>query len=273
MSPPEPHLPGASLSERISRVFGLVAPPVLFSVFVAILWHGVVVLFDIKPYLLPGPADVAAAAATNLDVLLAAAGATARAALAGFLLSFAAGFLIAVLFSQSRLAERSLYPYAIFLQTVPIVAIAPLIVLWIGHGTTGIVAVSFIISLFPIIANTTAGLTSVDPELLDLFTLNEANRWQILTKLRIPHSVPAMLTGARISCGLSVIGAIVGEFFAGYGAEEFGLGYYITMTNAQTKTPFLFASVLFSTTLGLIFFVAIAALNRRVLARWGDTSR
>jgi NitT/TauT family transport system permease protein len=258
---------------HISRIFELVAPPVLFSVFVAVVWHAVVVLFDIKPYLLPGPADVAAAAATNLDVLLAAAGATARAAAAGFLLSFVVGFLIAVLFSQSRLAERSLYPYAIFLQTVPIVAIAPLIVLWIGHGTMGIVAVSFIISLFPIIANTTSGLTSVDTELLDLFRLNEASRWQVLTKLRVPHAVPAMLTGARISTGLSVIGAIVGEFFAGYGAEEFGLGYYITMTNAQTKTPFLFASVLFSTTLGLIFFVAIGALSRRVLARWGDSPR
>jgi NitT/TauT family transport system permease protein len=241
----------------VTRFLATVAPPVLFSVLVALVWHGAVILFDLKPYLLPGPVEVAHAVSTHLGALLGAAALTAQAALSGFVLSFAAGFLVAVLFSQSRLAERSLYPYAIFLQTVPIVAIAPLIVLWVGHGLAGVVAVS----------STTAGLTSVDTELLDLFSLNEASRWQVLTKLRIPHAVPAMLTGARISCGLSVIGAIVGEFFAGYGTQDFGLGYLIILTNAQMKTPYLFASVLFSTALGLIFFGAISGLSRRVLGR------
>ncbi len=254
---------------RLTRGAGIVAPPMLFSVLVVLAWHGVVTLFDIRPYLLPGPMDVLHAVSVHLPTLIGAAALTAQAALAGFLLSFFVGFLVAVLFSQSRLAERSLYPYAIFLQTVPIVAIAPLIVLWIGHGLAGVVAVSFIISLFPIIANTTAGLTSVDTELLDLFALNEASRWQVLIKLRVPHAVPAMLTGARISCGLSVIGAIVGEFFAGYGTQDFGLGYLIILTNAQTKTPYLFASVLFSTGLGLIFFSAVAALSSKTLDRWG----
>ena len=254
-------------STPVTRFLATVAPPVLFSVLVALVWHGAVTLFDLKPYLLPGPVEVAHAMSTHLGALLGAAALTAQAALSGFVLSFTAGFLVAVLFSQSRLAERSLYPYAIFLQTVPIVAIAPLIVLWVGHGLAGVVAVSFIISLFPIIASTTAGLTSVDTELLDLFSLNEASRWQVLTKLRIPHAVPAMLTGARISCGLSVIGAIVGEFFAGYGTQDFGLGYLIILTNAQMKTPYLFASVLFSTALGLIFFGAISGLSRRVLGR------
>ena len=170
------------------------------------------------------------------------------------------------------MGERSFSPSAVFRQTVPIVAIAPLIVLWIGHGLAGVVAVSFIISLFPIIANTTAGLTSVEPELLELFALNEASRWQVLLKLRIPHAVPNMLTGARISCGLSVIGAIVGEFFAGYGTEDFGLGYLIILTNAQTKTPFLFATVLFSTGLGLAFFGAVSGLSRLVLRRWAGSA-
>ena len=238
----------------LQRFLAAVAPPVLFSVLVALVWHGAVTLLGIKPYLLPGPLAVVDAVSTHLETLLGAAALTALAALSGFVLSFAIGFLVAVLFSQSRLAERSLYPYAIFLQTVPIVAIAPLIVLWIGHGLAGVVAVSFIISLFPVIANTTAGLTSVDEELLDLFSLNQASRWQVLTKLRVPHAVPAMLTGARISCGLSVIGAIVGEFFAGYGSEDFGLGYLIILTNAQTKTDYLFGSILFSTLLGLVFF-------------------
>ena len=257
---------------RTTRFLATASPPLLFSVLVALIWHGAVTLFDIKPYLLPGPVDVGHAVSTHLWDLLGAAALTAQAALWGFVLSFAAGFLVAVLFSQSRLAQRSLYPYAIFLQTVPIVAIAPLIVLWIGHGLAGVVAVSFIISLFPIIANTTAGLTSVDAELLDLFSVNQASRWQVLTRLRIPHAVPAMLTGARISCGLSVIGAIVGEFFAGYGTQDFGLGYLIILTNAQMKTPYLFASVLFSTALGLIFFGAVSGLNRLALGRWSGGS-
>ena len=257
---------------RTTRFLATASPPLLFSVLVALIWHGAVILFDIKPYLLPGPVDVGHAVSTHLWDLLGAAALTAQAALWGFVLSFAAGFLVAVLFSQSRLAQRSLYPYAIFLQTVPIVAIAPLIVLWIGHGLAGVVAVSFIISLFPIIANTTAGLTSVDAELLDLFSVNQASRWQVLTRLRIPHAVPAMLTGARISCGLSVIGAIVGEFFAGYGTQDFGLGYLIILTNAQMKTPYLFASVLFSTALGLIFFGAVSGLSQLALGRWSGGS-
>lgn len=256
-------------SGRIRTAAVAVGPPVLFSVLVACLWHGAVVLLQIPAYLLPGPVDVGQAVSKNLSALLSATALTAQAAVSGFLLSFVVGFVVAVLFSQSRLVERTLYPYAIFLQTVPIVAIAPLILLWIGHGLVGILAVSFIISLFPIIANTTAGLTSVDTELLDLFALNEASRWQVLTKLQVPHAVPAMLTGARISCGLSVIGAIVGEFFAGYGTQNFGLGYLITMTNSQTKTPYLFASVLFCTALGLIFFAAVGGLSRLAMKRWG----
>jgi len=255
--------------DRLSRLAAVVAPPLLFSVLVTLVWQGAVILFEIQPYLLPGPVDVAHAVGAHLQALLSAAALTAQAALFGFVLSFVVGFLVAVVFSQSRLAERSLYPYAIFLQTVPIVAVAPLIVLWIGHGLVGVVAVAFIISLFPIIANTTAGLTSVDAELLDLFALNQASRWQVLTKLQVPHAVPAMLTGARISCGLSVIGALVGEFFCGYGTEDRGLGILISMTSAQTKTPYLFASVLFSTLLGLLFFGVVAGVSYKTLARWG----
>lgn len=244
------------------------APPLSFFLLVLIAWHGAVELFGIQPFLLPGPLRVAEAISSNLPGLLHATRLTATAALGGFLLAFVCGFTIAVLFSQSRILERSLYPYAIFLQTVPIVAIAPLIVLWIGHGLYGIVAVSFIISLFPIIVNTTAGLTSIPTELLELFALNGASRWQTLTKLRIPNAVPSMLTGAKISCGLSVIGAIVGEFFVGYGTVDFGLGYLITLTNSQTKIAYLFATILFSTALGLIFFGTVTGLNRMILSYW-----
>ncbi len=246
-----------------------VLPPLLFFALLLLLWHLTVVLFDLKPFLLPGPLRVGAAIVRHLPSLLYATYLTGLGALVGFLLSFAAGFLVSLLFSQSKIIERGLYPYAIFLQTVPIVAVAQLIILWIGHGFQGVVAVSFIISLFPIIANTTTGLTSVDPNLLDLFAMNNASRWQVLHKLRIPNAVPHMLTGARISSGLSVIGAVVGEFFAGYGTEDFGLGYLIILTNGQAKTDYLFACILFCTLLGLSIFTSISILSSFLQVKWG----
>ena len=131
-----------------------------------------------------------------------------------------------------------------------------------------LVAVSFIISLFPVIANTTTGLTRVDPNLLDLFALNNASRWQVLFKLRVPGAIPHMLTGARISSGLSVIGAIVGEFFAGYGTEDYGLGYVIINSSQQIKTDYLFACILFCTLLGLGIFTLVGTVSNIMLKRW-----
>ena len=245
-----------------------VGPPLASLLLVLLLWQWMVAAFDLQPFLLPGPLLVAQAFSRHLAALSHAVYLTAIGAAAGFIASFAVGLCVAILFSQSRIVERSLYPYAIFLQTVPIVAVAPLIVLWIGHGLTGVIAVSFILSLFPIIVNATAGLTSVHPDLIDLFRLNDASRWQVLTRLQLPNAVPAILAGARISCGLSVIGAIVGEFFAGYGAEDFGLGYLIILTNAQTKTDYLFATVLCSTLLGFVFFTLTSGVSRMIMKRW-----
>ncbi len=246
----------------------VVLPPVSFFLAVLILWHLAVTGFSIKPFLLPGPLRVAAAIDAHFITLLRAAWLTAMGALCGFLLSFVVGFFIALVFSQSRIIERSLYPYAIFFQTVPIVAVAPLIILWIGYGFHGVVAVSFIISLFPIIANATNGLTSVEPNLIDLFHMNNASRWQLLTKLRVPNAVPNLLTGARISSGLSVIGAIVGEFFTGYATEDFGLGYLIIFASGQAKTDYLFACILFCTVLGLGIFSSVNLMSNMLLSRW-----
>ena len=253
---------------NIRKMSSKIVPPVFFFALFLFSWHALVEIFTIPPFLLPGPWRVADAVMLHTERLLDATLLTAIGSLTGFLLSFAVGFCVALLFSQSRIIERGLYPYAIFLQTVPIVAIAPLIVLWIGYGLQGVVAVSFIISLFPIIANTTAGLTQVDPRLLDLFILNNAGRWQILFKLRVPNAVPNMLTGARISSGLSVIGAIVGEFFAGYGTDDFGLGYLIIQTSGQAKTDYLFACILFCTILGLTIFTAVGLSSHYLLKRW-----
>ena len=155
------------------------------------------------------------------------------------------------------MVERGLYPYALFFQTVPIVAIAPLIILWVGHGFLGVMTVALILSIFPIIAGATLGLTRLPKSWQELFQLNDANRIQTLRYLQIPHSLPYVWSGLRVSCGLSVIGAIVGEFSAGYGGESYGLGYLILFSSGQMKTDLLFASILASTLLGWGLFSLI----------------
>ena len=257
------------IRRRLGRAATSLIPPLAFFALLIVAWHLAVAWSGVQPFMFPSPLRVAGVIAASLPKLLSAVAVTATGALAGFVLSCATGIGVALVFSQSRIIERSLFPYAIFLQTVPIVAIAPLVILWIGHGLQGVVAVSFIISLFPIITNATAGLTSIRPDLLDLFLLNNASRWQTLFKLRLPHAVPNILIGARVSSGLSVIGAIVGEFFAGYGTENRGLGYLIILANGQVKTDLLFASILFSTMLGLGIFTAVGVLNTILLRRWG----
>jgi NitT/TauT family transport system permease protein len=178
------------------------------------------------------------------------------------------GTLLAMLFSQSRLVERSVFPYVIFLQTVPIVAIAPIIVTWLGYGFRGVVVVSLIISLFPIIAGATAGLTLIDGSLLELFAMHNASRLQILWKLRLPHAVPHLAPAAKTSCGLAVIGAIVGEFFCGTSTHSHALGYIITSATSQPKMDLLFAAVGCSTLLGVGMFAAVNGIGAAALRRW-----
>lgn len=243
-------------------------PPLALFVIVVAVWHVAVVALGIKRYVVPLPLEVLAAGWERRAALASAARMTGEAAAAGFALSLAAGFTVACLFSQSRVIERSIYPYAIFLQTVPIVAVAPLIVAWFGYGFQSVVVVAFIISIFPIITNVTAGLTSIDANLLELFELAGANRWQVLLKLRLPSSVPNLVTGARISAGLSVVGAIVGEIFAGAGADRSGLGYLIQQTSGHLRTDELFAAVLTSAALGMVIFGLVSGLGRGAMRWW-----
>jgi NitT/TauT family transport system permease protein len=259
------------MKRPVRWLFEFAAPPVALFFIVIAAWHLAVVTLGIKRYVVPLPLEVFWAAWERRDGLLSAAAMTGQAAAAGFLLSLAAGFVIACLFSQSRIIERSIYPYAIFLQTVPIVAIAPLIVQWFGYGFRSVVVVAFIISIFPVITNATAGLTAIDANLLELFELGGASRWQSLVKLRLPSSVPHVVTGARISAGLSVVGAIVGEIFAGAGAQRPGLGYLIQQTTGFQKTADLFAAVIVSAALGMVIFGTVSAAGAVVLRWWrGD---
>ena len=245
-----------------------VLPPLLVLVGFVLAWQLLCALLALPLYLVPPPTRVAAAALANAGALARGTALTALAAVLGLLISLVLGTTIAIIFSQSRLLARSLYPYAIFLQTVPIVAIAPLIVIWFGTGLASVVLVAVMISLFPVITNGTTGLTRVDPQYLELFAMRDATRWQVLRKLRLPGAVPYLVTGAKISSGLAVIGAIVGEFFAGYGAAGYGLGYFIIQTAGQLKTAELFAAIVACTGLGLLLFVIVSLLGELVLRRW-----
>lgn len=254
----------------LPRILPAVVPPLVLFLLVVMAWHGVVVAMNLKPFLVPRPGAVLATAWENRATLGKAMLITAAGAFGGFVSSLVVGSLVAFVFSQSRLVQRAAWPYAIFLQTVPIVAIAPLIILWFGNGFLSVVIVSFTVSLFPIVTNGTAGLTSVDRTLAELFAVNGATRWQTLVKLRIPNAVPSFVTGAKVSSGLSVIGSIIGEFFAGHANDMKGLGYLITMTSGQLKTSYLFACIIASTVLGLVIFSAVSGLGGLLTSRWRD---
>jgi NitT/TauT family transport system permease protein len=166
------------------------------------------------------------------------------------------------------LLERALYPYTLFLQTVPIVAIAPLLVLWFGPGQRAVAASAFIVSVFPVIANTLSGIRSVDPALRDLFRLYGARRFATLLKLELPSALPHIFTGLRIASGLAVIGAIVGEFVAGFSEGTSGLGILVLASYRQLRTDLMFAAVLCAAGLGIVLFGAVSLAGARLLRRW-----
>jgi NitT/TauT family transport system permease protein len=238
------------------------------------LWQSVLWIFRVPPFMLPSPWAVARAVVARFPTLLTSLSITAEEAGAGLIASVIAGVVIALIFAQSRWVRRMLYPYTILLQTVPIVAIAPLILMWVGAGTASVALIAFIISLAPIIANTTQGLVSVDENLVHLFLMHNASPRQLLFKLRLPYAVPSLFVGIRIASGISVIGAITGELYAGSSrVGEGGLGYSILYASSQLQTAYLFALVLAATVLGFAFFFIVMFLEWYFLHRWHESAR
>ncbi len=252
---------------RSSRLGAVLAPLLALLVMLAV-WEGLTRAFAVPVYLLPPPSAVLAAAAHDAGALATGALMTGRAALIGFALSAVLGALAAMALASSRLLERAFYPYTIFLQTVPIVAVAPLLVLWFGPGLRAVAVSAFIVSVFPVIANTLAGLRSVDPGLRDLFQLYGAGRLATLVKLSIPSAVPSIVTGLRVASGLAVIGTIVGEFVAGFSEDSAGLGILVLSSYRQLRTDLLFAAVLTAAALGLALFGAVNLVGALLLRRW-----
>jgi NitT/TauT family transport system permease protein len=238
------------------------------------LWQAVVSLNHLPAYILPGPLAVAHALRDRFPSLVNSLFITTEEAAGGLAGSILAGVAVAMVFAQWRWLRQLLYPYTILLQTVPIVAIAPLIINWAGAGIFSVTIVTFIICLAPIIANTTQGLISVDENLVHLFLMYKASPAQILFKLRLPNALPNLFTGIRISAGISVIGGITGELFAGSTrVGEGGLGYAIIYASNQMETAYLFALVFAATVLGFSFFFIVMFLEWLALHNWHESSR
>ncbi|MBK9295042.1 MAG: ABC transporter permease [Oligoflexia bacterium] len=219
-------------------------------------------------YLVPAPSQVFKVLSFENLSLWKALGQTSLASILGFTISLVLGVLFAILLSTSKLIEKVFYPYAVFFQTVPIIAIAPLLVIWLGYGLPTIVASSIIVSIFPVIANTLTGLRSTEKPLLDLFRLYSANPKDTLLKLKLPFALPSVLVGARISSGLAVIGAIVGEFIAGG-----GIGEVVNVSRTQQRVDIVFAAVFLAALLGLAFFLLIDFISKATLKAWHASER
>ncbi|MCB9681072.1 MAG: ABC transporter permease subunit [Alphaproteobacteria bacterium] len=241
-----------------------VAPVLAFVAFLA-LWAALAT--TLSEVLLPGPADVARAVAREWARLLEATAWTAAAALAGLGIAFVGAMTGAIAFQWSRRLEAALYPYALLLQTVPIVAIAPLLVVWLGYGLPVSTATAAIVCFFPILTGASVGLRACDPEHVDLLRLYGAGWWQELFKLRLPWSLPYLFSGLRTAVGLAVIGAIVGEFVGSNGQPP-TLGYLVLRSARSADTAVTFAAIAASTGLALVCFGAVRLLEARTIGRW-----
>ncbi|MFO1363960.1 MAG: ABC transporter permease [Burkholderiales bacterium] len=247
------------------------AAPIGVGLVVLILWHVLVKAFDVPKFLVPGPLVVLDALIADWGLLFNSLLVTLKITFGAFLLAVVIGTIVAFLFVQSRWVEMSLFPYAVLLQVTPIVAIAPLIIIWVKQPTLALTVCATIIALFPIISNTILGLRSVNPGLINLFRMNKATRWQTLTQLRIPSAAPYFFGGLRISSGLALIGAVVAEFVAGTGGTGAGLAYQILQAGYQINIPRLFAALLMITVTGVLLFLLMVFLSRLALASWHES--
>lgn len=248
-------------------------PPIIV-LFVALAAMEVFVRVNRVPiYLAPPPSQVFAALFRSGGTLFPSLGWTALASVSGFAASGLFGVALAIVLASSRWVRRAFYPYTIFFQTVPIIAIAPLLVFWLNAGIMSVTVAAFIVSIFPVIANTLAGLLGVDPALVDLFRLYRAGRVATLWKLRLPASLPNLITGLRVAAGLAVIGSVVSEFLVGQLNGRAGLGIQIVSGIKYGRTDIVFAAVLLASLLGLALFGAVNLAGHLLLRRWHATEQ
>jgi NitT/TauT family transport system permease protein len=254
---------------EVQRVFW----PLMVAVVLVGLWQALVVVFELPVFLVPSPLRVAQTLVLDAGLLFGALLVTLKITLFAFICATLLGVLIAFAFVQSRVIETALFPYAVLLQVTPIVAIAPLIIIWVKNPTASLVICATLVALFPIIANTTLGLRSVNGGLMSYFKLNRATRWQTLIRLRIPSALPYFFGGLRISSGLALIGAVVAEFVAGTGGTGTGLAYQILQAGYQLNIPRMFAALILITVTGVLLFALMAWLSNWALGGWHESEQ
>jgi len=251
-----------------ARIFS----PVLVVLVLLGLWEALVHLWQVPAFVLPPPSAIGHALADDLSSLLFSAWMTLRISMTAFVLAVIGGVALAVLFSQSRAVEMALFPLAVILQVTPIVAIAPLIVIWVGidNPNRALLLMAWIAAFFPVLSNMTLGLRAADHGLLDLYRLYGATRWQVLTQIRLPSALPYLLSAMKISGGLALIGTVVAEFVAGSGASM-GLAWRIMESGNRLQIAKMFAALLLLSLLGIAIFFCLSALEKLLLRRWHDS--
>ena len=248
--------------------------PIAIVLMVLGLWEIGVRVTHTPVYLLPGPLTIGQTLIQDRSVLFPALFTTFKITVCAFGAATLSGLGIAMLMAQSSWLEKSLYPYVIILQTVPLAAIAPLIIIWLRSNTfIALVVCAWIAALFPIISNTLFGLNSAESNLRDLFKLYQASPWQTLIYLRLPSALPYFLAGLRISGGLALIGAVVAEFVAGSGGANSGIAYQILIAGYNLEIPKMFAALLLVTLLGIVIFFALASLSQFLLKDWHESTQ
>jgi len=275
--------PKAAVGKKFGDFSKFLSPDVLaplaVGVLVLLIWEIGVWVTKTPPYILPGPSLVIKTLFTEWRTLFPSLMITLQVTIVAFVGAVVSGLAVAILFTQSKWIERSFFPYAVMLQTTPIAAIAPLIILWVRQVVDGdqatfvsLVICAWIVAFFPILSNTTLGLNSADHNLLNLFQLYHANRWQTLRYLRLPSALPYFLGGLRISGGLALIGAVVAEFVAGTGGTRSGIAYQILMASFNLQIPKMFAALLMTTVSGIAIFVILTWLSDYLLRHWHESA-
>jgi NitT/TauT family transport system permease protein len=255
-------------SDRALRVLGPASVGVLFLAG----WEAVVRYYEVPWYVLPGPTLVAETLWRDGPSLLGSLWVTFRMTVAALAAAIVLGGVIAILFAQSRVLEQSLLPYAIALQVTPIVAIAPLVIIWVNNAYWSVLILALIVAFFPIVANTTLGLNSADRNLAALFKLYGATRWQTLRYLRLPTALPSFLAGVKISGGLALVGAVVAELVAGTGGNETGLAYRILEAGYRLEIARQIAALVLLALTGMVIYFSLDRVSRLLLSHWHESA-
>lgn len=265
--------PATSGPSRIdaARLAGILLPVAILVLAVAG-WEAVVQLNEIPPYILPAPSQIAATLVKDWPVLFGSLLVTLRITFLALFAAVVGGVLLAILFAQSRWIELSFFPFAVILQVTPIVAIAPLLLIYLEPGTAVLVC-AFLVAFFPILSNTALGLASADHNLIDLFDLYGASRLKQLVYLRLPAALPYFLGGLRIGGGLALIGAIVAEIAAGTAGQGSGLAFRIIESGYRLNIPRMFAALFLISVAGILIFLLFTALSHLLLHRWHESAR